>query len=38
MVKDFKIAAVALLLDSADVVVPGFPDNPAKRNMPNLFI
>jgi hypothetical protein len=38
MVKDFGIAAVALLLDSADVLVPGFPDNPAKRNKPSLFI
>ncbi len=38
MVKDFGNAAAALLLDSADVLVPGFPDNPAKRNMPTLFI
>jgi hypothetical protein len=30
MVKDFGIAGVTLLLDSADVLVPGFPDNPAK--------
>jgi hypothetical protein len=32
MVKDFGIAGVALLLDSADVLVPGFPDNPATKN------
>jgi hypothetical protein len=32
MVKDFGIADVVLLLDSADVLVPGFADNPSKRN------
>jgi hypothetical protein len=33
MVKDFGIGAVALLLDSADVLVPGFPDNPAIKKL-----